>query len=171
MVMQHPVTSDVDNYAHTLEILKAIEKKNLPTLWFASNIDAGQDELSRAIADFSKANPLPNVRFISHLPAPQFLNLLKRTACLIGNSSAGIKECSYLGVPYVLVGNRQQNRYQGQNVAPAACDSNQIITSLDKQLAHGPYQPDHYFYQPATSERIIKILEDLPLYTQKEFHN
>ena len=33
-----------------------------------------------------------------------FLDILKKTACLVGNSSAGIKECSYLGIPVVNIG-------------------------------------------------------------------
>lgn len=171
MVMQHPVTSEADNYQKVWEILQAIAQKNLPTLWFSPNIDAGYGEIWQAIQDFIKQKKPANIRFINHLPAEQFLNLLKKTACLIGNSSSGIKECSYIGVPYVLVGSRQANRYQGKNVVATGHDSVSIMAAIDAQLAHGRYPKDNYFYQPQTSEKIIQILEELEPYTQKKFFN
>jgi len=38
-----------------------------------------------------------------------FLHLLKGSKCLIGNSSVGIRECSYIGVPVVNIGTRQKD--------------------------------------------------------------
>ena len=171
MVLQHPVTSDENNYGHLQEILKAVDKGNLPTLWFAPNIDAGNSEISRAIKDYLKEAKPQNIRFIDHLPAEQFLNLLKKTACFIGNSSAGIKECSYLGTPFVLVGNRQNNRYQGKNVIQVDYRQNDILEALEAQLAHGKYDKDDYFYQESTSGKIIDVLENIEPYTQKSFYD
>ncbi len=45
-----------------------------------------------------------------------FLHLLKHSKCLIGNSSVGIRECAYLGVPAVNIGSRQNRRERGDNV-------------------------------------------------------
>ena len=43
----------------------------------------------------------------------------RQAACLVGNSSAGIKECSYLGTPVVNIGGRQQGRLHGPRRARA----------------------------------------------------
>ena len=53
------------------------------------------------------------MRFITNVPADEFVALLANAACVVGNSSAGIKECSYLGTPVVNIGARQQGRLAG----------------------------------------------------------
>ncbi len=47
---------------------------------------------------------------------PDFLRLLYNCRCLVGNSSVGIRECSFLGVPVVNIGTRQTGRDRGANV-------------------------------------------------------
>ena len=39
-----------------------------------------------------------------------FLTLLKKSQFIIGNSSAGIREAPYYGLPIINIGTRQQNR-------------------------------------------------------------
>ena len=57
-----------------------------------------------------------------NMPAEDFLRLLLGSRCLVGNSSAGIRECAYLGVPAVNIGNRQQGRLRGANVVDVPHD-------------------------------------------------
>ena len=45
-----------------------------------------------------------------------FLRLIYTARCLVGNSSVGIRECAFLGVPAVNIGSRQQGRERGANV-------------------------------------------------------
>ena len=45
-----------------------------------------------------------------------FLQLLQHSDCLMGNSSVGIRECAYLGVPVINIGSRQNKSDRGQNV-------------------------------------------------------
>ena len=45
-----------------------------------------------------------------------FLLLLKFSSCIIGNSSAGIRESSYFGTPSINLSTRQLNRERGNNV-------------------------------------------------------
>ena len=95
--------------------------------------------------------------------------MLKKTACLIGNSSAGIKECSFLGTPVVNVGTRQQGRTRGINVVDTSHDQNEIVSAIKKQLEHGQYKSDILYYKPNTSNQIVTLLTSVDLYTQKHF--
>jgi UDP-N-acetylglucosamine 2-epimerase len=45
-----------------------------------------------------------------------FLRALLGCKVLVGNSSVGIRECSFLGVPVVNIGTRQGGRERGGNV-------------------------------------------------------
>jgi len=103
------------------------------------------------------------------LPVNEFIALLKGTACLIGNSSAGIKECSYLGTPVVNIGVRQQGRLHADNVTHAADESASILDAVRKQMAHGRYPSSAIYHKPAASQTIVDLLATLDLYTQKRF--
>lgn len=109
------------------------------------------------------------MRFLKYLPAEQFIGLLKGAACLVGNSSTGLKECSYLGVPVVNIGTRQQGRLRGPNVMDVPYDTPAIKAATLAQLRHGPYKPSLIYYKPDASKQIAEILAMIPLYTQKYF--
>src|SRR3989338_6272094 len=117
LVMQHPVTTEIKtNRFHVEETLHAVHELKIPTISFWPNVDAGTDQISKGIRNFREMNKPHHMRFIKYLPPEQFIGLLKRAACLVGNSSAGIKECSYLGVPAVNIGTRQNGRLRAENV-------------------------------------------------------
>ncbi len=53
---------------------------------------------------------------VEHLPRAEFVGLLRRVRCLLGNSSAGLIECAALGVPCINLGRRQSGREMPDNV-------------------------------------------------------
>lgn len=170
MVMQHPVTSDNNNLENVWETIRAVNELRVPALWFWPNMDAGTDEVSRGIRQFrEKYNP-SHIKFVKQVPSDIFINLLRRTRCMIGNSSSGIKECSYLGIPAVNIGTRQSRRFAGEHMIDVAHNKTQIKRAIKKQLAHGPYPPNLYYHKPNTSKKIAEILEKTNLYTQKAFY-
>ena len=173
MVIQHPVTTEADNRQHLEATLRAIASLNMPTFWFWPNPDAGTGEMADRIRHFrERGEPgTDRMRFITNVPADEFVALLKAAACLVGNSSAGIKECSYLGTPVVNIGLRQQGRLHGDHVVHAPYDSDAIAAKVRAQLVHGRYAPSTIYYQPDTSHTIAEHLVSLELYTQKRFHD
>jgi UDP-hydrolysing UDP-N-acetyl-D-glucosamine 2-epimerase len=170
-VIQHPVTTEHDNRQHLETTMRAIAEIDLPTIWFWPNADAGTGEMSESIRHFREHHEAiaEKMRFITNVPAEEFVALLKRTACLVGNSSAGIKECSYLGTPVVNIGGRQQGRLNGEHVTHVAYDARAIVVAIEAQLRHGGYPPSHIYYQPGTSRTVADLLASAELYTQKRF--
>jgi len=63
-----------------------------------------------------------------------FLRLLVNSKCLIGNSSAGIRECAFLGVPVVNIGTRQNKRERGFNTIDVDYNRDEIITATRNWL-------------------------------------
>ena len=51
---------------------------------------------------------------------------------MIGNSSAGIRETPYYGVPAVNIGTRQQNRAFHQSVINTSYETNSILNGIKK---------------------------------------
>lgn len=171
MVVQHPVTTEADNRAHLETTLRAIAALDMPVIWFWPNADAGTGEMADSLRHMRERHPEVTARmhFITNVPAEHFVGLLAHTACLVGNSSAGIKECSFLGTPVVNIGGRQQGRLSAAHVTHAAYDAAEIAAAITLQLAHGRYEPSHIYYRPNASQAIVNVLANAELYTQKRF--
>lgn len=173
MVMQHPVTTEAaDARSQITETLHAVAELGVPALWFWPNADAGSDDVSKGIRTFREQHDPAHIRFLKYLPADQFYALLKKAKCLVGNSSAGLKEAALLGTPVVNIGTRQHGRYEGHlssHVAQTSYDRAEIKAAIEAQLVHGPYGPDTYLYREGAAERIADTLATIELYTQKTF--
>jgi UDP-hydrolysing UDP-N-acetyl-D-glucosamine 2-epimerase len=173
MVVQHPVTTDTDNRAHLETTLRVVSSFELPTIWFWPNPDAGTGEMADSLRHMREKHPelTAHMRFITNVPANDFIGLLAHAACLVGNSSAGIKECSYLGTPVVNIGDRQHGRLSGEHVMHVGYDAADIAAAIASQLAHGRYDASRIYFREDTSDRIVDLLATTPLYTQKRFHD
>lgn len=168
VVMQHPVTTD---YEHALEqvrqTLLAVEALDLPTFWFWPNVDAGSDRISKAIRHFRETHAIPHTYFFKNLAPEDFLRLLAGARCLIGNSSVGIREGAYLGVPVVNIGGRQAGRDRAANVTDVPYDMNAILNAVRAQLAHGVFEPSSLYGDGEAGPRIATLLASAPLRADK----
>jgi UDP-hydrolysing UDP-N-acetyl-D-glucosamine 2-epimerase len=173
MVVQHPVTTATDNRAHLETTLRVVSSFELPTIWFWPNPDAGTGEMADSLRHMRERHPelTAHMRFITNVPANDFIGLLAHAACLVGNSSAGIKECSYLGTPVVNIGARQQGRLTAHNVTHVGTGAEEIGAAIATQLAHGRYEPSPIYFKAHASQTIVDLIADTPLYTQKRFHD
>lgn len=173
MVMQHPVTTEKNNRRNIEITLKTIDGLNMPTVWFWPNSDAGTSDMAKAIRIYREQGKLKNnkIRFVTDILPENFIALLRSVSVMVGNSSAGIKECSYLGIPVVNIGTRQQNRLRDENVLDVGYNSLAIKKTIQKQLAHGPYAQSNIYYKPNTSKKIVEILSKTKLYNQKKFYD
>jgi len=171
-VIQHPVTTESSNRQHLETTFRALATFDLPIVWFWPNPDAGTGEMAETLRHFREHHEAATerMRFITNVPADQFIALLKRTACVVGNSSAGIKECSFLGTPVVDVGGRQQGRLSAENVIRTGYDVDGVRAAVKQQLAHGRYAPSHLYFKPNASQSMVDVLTSVELYTQKRFH-
>jgi len=171
LVIQHPVTTEPDNRPHLEETLRAVSALGLPAIWIWPNPDAGTNEMADLLRHFREeaSAAVTRMRFITDVPVGEFTALLKIAACLIGNSSAGIKECSFLGTPVVNIGGRQQGRLHAGNVTHAGYDADEILAAVRRQIAHGPYAASNIYFRAGASRMIVDILAGIELYTQKRF--
>lgn len=170
MVMYHPVSTEIETLAeNTRNLLQAVHRTGMQTIWFWPNFDAGAEFISHELRVFRNTVPDHHIRFMRYVPPKQFLSLLVNTKCLIGNSSAGIKECSYLGIPVVNVGDRQSNRLMADNVVTCGNDTQAIMQAIKDQLKIGRYPPSHLYVANDTSKEIAHVLAESKLYTQKSF--
>jgi UDP-hydrolysing UDP-N-acetyl-D-glucosamine 2-epimerase len=169
MVMQHPVTTEKEfSRQHIQHTLDAIRVLNIPTLWFWPNADPGTNEISRGIRAFREQHQQLPIHFFKNMESIHFLKLLKNTACLIGNSSAGIREGSCLGTPVVNIGSRQLGRERGNNVMDVEPEMDGIVRAVHEQLNQGNYAQNLMYGDGTAGEKIAKLLATVPLTFQKQ---
>lgn len=164
VVMQHPVTTEYKESKDQINItLEAIKELNIPTLWFWPNVDAGSDGTSKGIRTFRERNPDLPIHFFKNMEPLDFLRILKYSKGLIGNSSVGIRECAYLGVPVTNIGSRQNRRDRGRNVIDVSYDKEEIIKAIKQHIANGQYQHDTVYGGGDAGKRIADKLSQLTL--------
>ena len=164
VVMQHPVTNEYgQSRQHIEETLHAIDKIDIPTLWFWPNVDAGADGTSNGIRAFREKRGLRNVHFFKNMEPRDFLKLLKSSLCLIGNSSVGIRECSYLGLPVINIGTRQNMRERGGNVIDVDYDQTAIVEVFERFKNQPPLTSSAIYGKGIAGKKIADILASVPL--------
>lgn len=168
VVMQHPVTTEYEDAAAQIrETLAAVSALEQPTFWFWPNVDAGSDSISGAIRTFRETQRPGYLHFFKNMAPEDFLRLLLGSHALVGNSSAGIREASFLGVPVVNIGSRQQGRERGPNVVDVPCERGAIALAVRRQMAHGKYPGDTLYGDGRAGARIANHLATLPLRIEK----
>lgn len=130
IVMFHPVTTEVTDMERYAEnFVEALLESSQNYIVIYPNNDLGSRKIINAygrLKDNSRFRVFPSVRFES------FLTLLKNAKFIIGNSSAGIREAPYYGVPIINIGTRQQNRAGGAAIVNVDYETE----SIAKALAH-----------------------------------
>jgi UDP-hydrolysing UDP-N-acetyl-D-glucosamine 2-epimerase len=168
VVMQHPVTTEYEQARqHVYETLSAVRDTGLPTLWFWPNVDAGSDGTSNGIRTFRETERPQNIHFFKNMSPADFLRLIYNSRCLVGNSSVGIRESSFLGVPVVNIGSRQSGRDRGRNVVDVGYDQHAIIEAIHRQVSNGRYASDGLYGDGQAGQRIAQLLSKVPLSIEK----
>lgn len=165
VVMQHPVTTEYDEARlHVTTTLKEVHKLGIPTFWFWPNVDAGADGTSNGIRSYRENYQPENIHFFKNMLPEDFLRLLVNSRCLIGNSSVGIRECAFLGVPVVNIGTRQNGRTRSKNVIDVSYSSEAILNGIKNRLKYAEDIKESSIYGNGNSgEKIANILADIKL--------
>lgn len=166
VVLFHPETlTNVDAQEQIKEVLKAlkvVEDKRI--VFIGSNADTHSEQIRRQINDYVKEHS--NALFFENLHTDAYHYLLKKSICLIGNSSSGIIEAPSLGIWTINIGDRQKGRERGESIIDVPCVEyelkaaiNQVCESKGALEFANPYFKEHAainYYQ-----KTVWILEEI----------
>lgn len=124
IVLQHPVTGEVEQSGAQMQA--TIDAVGKDALYFWPGEEPGADAMSKALR-------LAGLHPVRNLEPVEFLRVLLGAKVLVGNSSVGIRECSFLGVPVVNVGSRQAGRERADNAADARQYKAEIAAAMRYQ--------------------------------------
>ncbi|WP_430512792.1 UDP-N-acetylglucosamine 2-epimerase [Pannonibacter phragmitetus] len=167
----HPVTSERDTIGEQAQSLfAALSASGRNFIVISPNNDPGSEDI---FAEIEKLDPtrfrhLPNMRFA------YFSELMKNAAAIIGNSSAGVREAPFLGIPSLNLGTRQLNRSVAPAITEASAFDREAIADFLTNRWGQRYASDRSFGQGNSASRFVEILSgagfwDAPL--QKHFYS
>ena len=151
----HPVTSEQDSIgAQAADLFGALEASGRAFVVIAPNNDPGSQDIFAALDRLPKDRfrVLPSMRFA------HFSELMKNAACMVGNSSAGVREAPFLGLRSLDVGSRQTNRAEAPSVV--SCEARDRAVILDFLVSHWGRRdaPHQGFGQGSAAERFVEVL-------------
>ena len=119
ILIQHPVTTEYTQSGKQMQVtLEALQEYGVQTVLIYPNPDAGSSDMLRIIRKYSREYGKEAVVYnkYKNLSFNSYLNLLKHSKCLIGNSSSGIREAYEYSIPVVNIGSRQSSRERTSNI-------------------------------------------------------
>lgn len=153
----HPVTSEADTIGiQAQSLFSALQSAGKNMVVILPNNDPGSD----AIMEVISALPSEQFRVIPSMRFNYFSELLKNASAIIGNSSVGVREAPFLGVPSLDVGTRQSNRAEAQSVFDCdATNEDDIYAFLDTQWGKS-FNGDQGFGSGSAAKNFKALLED-----------
>lgn len=156
IVMFHPVTTEIDTMrAQAKELADALKASEQNYVIIYPNNDFGFE----LILDEFKALSGAKFRLFPSLRFEYFVALLKQAKFLIGNSSCGLKEAPFLGVPAINVGSRQNGRNGLDKCINVKADKAQILSAIKEALGKERMQMQGKRGEKSSAERFLQILK------------
>lgn len=168
ILSQHPVTTEYKEGERQIhETLTAIHQLGLPAVALWPNADAGSEHIARGMRKFREHFDDSKIHFFKNLPTSVYIALMRRTACLVGNSSSAIREGAFIGTPAVNIGTRQTMRQRGSNVIDVGHNREEITEAILQQVQHGSYPSEPIYGDGHAGERIADVLSRCTWQLQK----
>jgi UDP-N-acetylglucosamine 2-epimerase (hydrolysing) len=172
VVMFHPVTTEfkqmknyTENFVNTL-----LQDYHNYVVIFPNN-DLGSQFIIDAyqkLKENTRFRIFPSIRF------EYFLTLLKNSQFIIGNSSAGIREAPYYGIPIINIGTRQQNRAIHADIVNTDYSENSIKDALSIIDSHKVQVVEDDFGNGNSNELFLECLQKENIWKlnhQKQFRD
>ena len=147
---------------------------NYIVICISPNSDPGSEIIRRYITEYQDKHWFYSFETLDH---KHFVNLIRHSKALVGNSSMGILEAPHYKLPVVNIGARQKGRFNAGNVVFVDNDSNKIVTEIEKACLDKAYRTrvkklKNPYGDGTAAKKIVDIIESIEVsdpnwYTKK----
>ena len=168
LVVYHPETiGEHDHYKEMKIVLEAVKSLNEQAVIVYPNSDAGYSAVIRAINEYKEH---AQFYWYPSLSQQDYLNLMKESSLMIGNSSSGIIEAPSFYIPVINIGQRQLERERALNIIDVSYDYEAIVTAMHKaesdRFIRSAKKSVNPYGNGNASIKIINILESIKTYSK-----
>lgn len=165
LVTYHPVTADSEDA--TGKIIDCLgQYPNIGQIITMPNSDPGHEKIFNALSEY--ASNRDNVYLTKSLGFRRYLSVMNFCDVVIGNSSSGIIEAPFMGIPTLNIGVRQKGRLSDRNVIHSEVGN--INESLIRAMEMDKFKS--YLYGDGTSSsKILGFLINKNFQTKRGFYD
>ena len=167
LFIQHPISEEIKESAHQMKVsLDALNTLMIPVLIIKPNSDPGRKKMVDVLDSYKFR--YKEVKIVDNLPELIFVNVLRVSNALIGNSSMGVIEAPYFNLPAVNIGKRQSGRENAGNIIFVNHNVKEIVSAVNKSVFNKNYRENikktkSPYGNGGTGGKIAKILSELNL--------
>lgn len=161
LVTLHPETkiSIEENVAMAENLFRVMEgMKDVQFVISKANADYGGSQIN-VFWDNAVAKNTEKYKLFTSLGQRRYLSFMRQAAGVLGNSSSGIVEAPFMGIPVVNIGDRQKGRYLCKNVIQCGRSYEEILSAIIK-MQNQPKMIDTYFGDGHTAEKVIAHIKE-----------
>lgn len=152
----HSVTTDIVNFKNYTKIfVKSLLNSNKNFVVIYPNNDYGSNIIFREYQNLKKYK---NIRMLPSMNFEHYLTLLKNSNFIIGNSSSGIMEAPYFGVPTINIGNRQNKRSTLKTINNINFQQKKIIKLINYFFKNKVRHPKKYEFGNGKSFELFETI-------------
>lgn len=154
----HSVTTEIDLLESQLKILiNSIIKSKFNYVVLYPNNDIGSELIIKYIKKFF--NNSSKFKILSSMRFENYLTLLKYSNFLIGNSSSGVIEAPYYGIPVINLGTRQNKRAKINSIFDIDFNPSKINNLIKRFIEKKKiFKKIYYFGDGKSNLRFKKII-------------
>ncbi|MEO8363868.1 MAG: UDP-N-acetylglucosamine 2-epimerase [Ilumatobacteraceae bacterium] len=154
----HPVTTEqTESKVAAEQFVGALLASQRNFIVIHPNNDTGYqdilDQYSRFDQDSSRFRCFESLRF------EYFLTLLRNASAIVGNSSAGIREAPFYGIPTVDIGSRQRGRHEEKSIISVPAESSAILDAIAEAVAMPHASPQSSFGDGQSAKRFGELID------------
>ena len=171
VILQHPVTTEYGSGLRQIKsTIDAVKDLNTQIVWLWPNVDAGSDDISKGLRIFRETYKGKKIKFYKNFDPENYLKLINNAACMVGNSSSALREGSYLGIPAVNIGTRQDGRERGKNVISVGYNSSKIKSAIISRMKSKKFKSNKLYGNGNAGKKIAEILSKVDVKIQKKLN-
>ena len=175
ILLFHPVTTNSKDLPKSVKnLVDSIIDSKKRFIVILPNNDLGTEIIQFEYKRFTKNE---NIKVFPSIRFEYFLSLLKNSQFIIGNSSAGIREAPFYGIPTINIGDRQKGRIQSKSVInckPLSQDIQKAIKdSYSQEFKERLLNVQNPYGDGGAAKRIVETISnvDLSSLIHKEFYD
>lgn len=156
ILMHHPVTTELESLEREISsVVDSILESGQNFVIVYPNNDHGTDII---LNEYKRLEGHPRIRVYPSIRFEYFLVLLKNSQFIVGNSSAGVREAPFYGLPSINIGSRQNNRSEAESVINSPPIREEILRSINKSL-NSTFTPSREFGGGDSDKQFISEIE------------
>ena len=162
MVSLHPETLKSNNSKLISNVLRSLDNfQDYMKIFSYPNSDTNSAQILIEIKKYVRANN--NAIATPSFGRIDYLHLLKYSEAIVGNSSSGILEAPYLGIPTIDIGKRQKGRSGGDSIFRSSPNVTSITATIKRALESSVSKNNHIYEGKNSIKKVLNILEKTEL--------